>query len=132
MSTTADLAARFNDLATGARDDMTNRCIALAARLTSEPSTVSSQYLADHANALAVSEGAASAYTRLAKVAEYGVKVDATFADVIVELTNEVVMQATAGADDGWSGRGNDARRANFDGARRACENAYRIIRAAQ
>lgn len=67
---------------------------------------------------LADAEGARDVWSKLATVATYHCKSG-------VEITEAQVMQVvmdllTRGADDTWSGRGNDVKRAYFDGVRSA------------
>lgn len=67
--------------------------------------------------AIANAEGQESTYALFSTAAAYAVKegedVKATVLDAALRLLE-------AGADDNWSGRGNDVRRARFDGVREA------------
>ena len=72
---------------------------------------------AKFANQLAELEGTVYAYSQISRACGTAVEVQKSFvAEVAVELLSE-------GADDGWSGRTNDVRRARFDGIRTACSN---------
>ena len=72
----------------------------------------SAEAWARFANELAELEGTAYAYNALHRAC---VAVDE------VELSEVALALLAEGADDGWSGRTNDVRRARFDGIRTAC-----------
>ena len=70
---------------------------------------------AQFANELAELEGAVYAYNALHRAC-------GTADEVELSRLSEVALALLAvGADDGWSGRTNDVRRARFDGVRTAC-----------
>lgn len=71
---------------------------------------------------LAEAEGAAHVWTRLAKIAAWHDREGLEFG--AVRITDECAAMMESGADDHWSGRGNDLRRARFDGIRAACQQA--------
>lgn len=86
-----------------------------AITLAANPSTSSKQW-GEFAVKVAVAEGNASAWARLAAIASKNGN-ELTQADA-----NEVALSLLSnGADDSWSGRGNDVARARFDGVRSAC-----------
>lgn len=66
-------------------------------------------------NAVAKAEGANRAWSRAARMIEGG--------HTAAEAYESVVDLVLNGADDSWSGRGNDAKRAEFDGIREAVQN---------
>lgn len=73
--------------------------------------------LDDRVRALASIEGQLAVASRLARAIE---------ADLDREEQVAVLFQLLQdGADDSWSGRGNDLRRARFDGVRREVESYY-------
>lgn len=79
--------------------------------------TPSADDLARRVNALAEAEGELAVWARLGHAADQG-----DFgAAMIREVTADMLL---AGADDGWSGRTNDVKRARFDGVRSAVSNA--------
>jgi hypothetical protein len=70
----------------------------------------------EFANDLAEAEGRATVWVRLQRIVDYLNRND-------MPLTKEALTEAcydmlTTGPDDGWSGRGNDMKRARFDGIR--------------
>ena len=70
---------------------------------------------AQFANELAELEGAAYAYNELRHACGAATEIEKSYlSEVALELLSK-------GADDGWSGRTNDVRRARFDGIRTAC-----------
>lgn len=70
---------------------------------------------------VAEAEGKAMAWSRLSHMATYKATKgeEVTQADVI-GIAFDIL---SGGADDSWSGRGNDIKRARFDGMRDACSN---------
>ena len=75
----------------------------------------SSEVWARFANELAKLEGAAYAYNELRHACGAATEIEKSYlSEVALELLSK-------GADDGWSGRTNDVRRARFDGIRTAC-----------
>ena len=70
---------------------------------------------AEFANQLAELEGEVYAYSRILNDCGTAVEVPQSF---MYEVAMEILSD---GADDGWSGRTNDVRRAQFDGIRTAC-----------
>lgn len=77
------------------------------------------------ASALAVCEAEGVAATRIAyrnalRVAAERRHMDPTHPEVRAVAAQCVTDLVLAGADDTWSGRGNDARRARYDGTRKA------------
>lgn len=67
--------------------------------------------------AIANAEGRESAYTRMKAAASYA---EANGEDAKAMAQKEALGMLEQGADDEWSGRGNDVRRARFDGVREA------------
>ena len=67
--------------------------------------------------ALATAEGAASYWAKMLFVADIVTSRDG---DVTAALQDSTLRLLTNGANDDWSGRGNDAKRAYFDGLRAA------------
>ena len=72
---------------------------------------------AQFANELAELEGAVYAYNALHRACGAAAEVE------WYQLAELVLRLFAEGADDGWSGRTNDVRRARFDGIRTACAN---------
>ena len=66
---------------------------------------------------LATAEGAASYWAKMLYVAKI---VTDREGDVTAALQDSTLRLLTGGANDDWSGRGNDAKRAYFDGVRAA------------
>lgn len=67
----------------------------------------------------------------LADVELYGAQADSSGVEGLQKqfaLMQHVAEILAGGPDDGWSGRGNDARRARFDGAREAAKVAIKAI----
>ena len=77
-----------------------------------------SNRLANAVNRLAEAEGRQSAVARLAAAEEFGASDS--------EIEAEALSILLRGADDTWSGRTNDAKRAFFDGVRDAIESLKR------
>lgn len=73
---------------------------------------------ASFANAVAEAEGKAYAWARL-QISVSNSGGEFTEADV-QKVALDMMLN---GADDSWSGRGNDAKRARFDGVRAACSD---------
>jgi hypothetical protein len=87
---------------------------------------INSEDWAKYANDLASSEGEAHAWARVQTTANY-------FAREGLELTPAAILETVAellsvGADDGWSGRINDVRRARFDGIRKATTSIRYLV----
>lgn len=85
-----------------------------AATLAADPSTTAEQW-GMFANRLAEAEGKAEAWARLAYIVDNrGGSIDKAG---VKEIAFSLLVN---GADDSWSGRGNDVKRARFDGIRAA------------
>lgn len=82
---------------------------------------------ADYAADLAEAEGILAAWTRLSGMVTWQQDHDepVTGYDVLY-IVGELLGE---GADDTWSGRGNDTRRAHHDGVVRACRDMRRLAR---
>lgn len=72
---------------------------------------------------LAEAEGKAYAWLMLQMRVDYRQKSDAHYVIVEAEVLEVALDLMLSGADDSWSGRGNDAKRARFDGIRSACSD---------
>lgn len=70
---------------------------------------------AEFANKLAELEGEVYAYSRILNACGNNDEISQSF---VYEVAMEMLSD---GAEDGWSGRTNDVRRARFDGIRTAC-----------
>lgn len=81
--------------------------------------TVSAFDLADSVNKLAEAQGALAYWSRMRQVAEYALE-NGSDGNVSDLFDRETISALTRGADDAWSGRGNDSKRAYFDGLRAA------------
>ena len=69
---------------------------------------------------LAAAEGSVAAWSKLVQVMA---RVEGNGSEVSSALVTSVALSLmSAGADDSWSGRGNDVQRARFDGVRAACQ----------
>lgn len=108
-------------LATAALESVQGEALKLA-----QAGNTSADDWARYANRVAEAEGAAHAWIRIRMTVDYllreGHEVTAA---ALLDTITEVL---SAGADDGWSGRVNDSRRARFDGIRRACTEAKYIV----
>lgn len=65
---------------------------------------------------IAAAEGVASARYMVRGIAHAAVESGMTEAEVAAKITHAMFERAAVGADDTWSGRGNDVKRAQFDG----------------
>lgn len=115
---------RFARKATEATRDR-NMLLASAATIAADPAADAARW-AEFANKLAEAEGKAQALGGL----HHALTVRARKGE---EITAELVKslafnQLAMGADDSWSGRGNDNQRARFDGVRAALRDAEFII----
>lgn len=91
-----------------------------AATLAADPNA-DSQAWAQFANVVAELEGTARAWSRLQLMAEYMTKKGLAISEEdVVGCAFELL---SGGADDEWSGRGNDVKRARFDGIRKAAND---------
>ena len=82
-------------------------------RLKDVPLT-SVEQAAETAVAMAETKACAQLYRKFAGIAKWFIDADLTFAEVRLGMMSELVDLAIEGADDRWSGRGNDlARSAN-------------------
>lgn len=81
----------------------------------------SSSDWAAYANELAEAEGQAQTWARFRNVVDYAEREHLTLDKSMVQ---EIALDMLSnGADDGWSGRTNDVKRAHFDGVRKAVSN---------
>ena len=113
--------ARKSEMATKALEATQAKAVELA-----QAGNMSADDWARYANEVAKAEGVAHVWIRLQLTVNYFAKegmelTDAALLDPILELLG-------AGADDGWSGRVNDARRARFDGIREAANSAKYLV----
>lgn len=93
----------------------------LLASLASDPEKVTAYAVNDYAIVLAGAEGAYSVWARIEAAANYHLRNDRVLTEAILaDISAELLL---TGADDSWSGRGNDVRRARFDGVRDAVRN---------
>lgn len=112
--TTNTLQAKINAIAESR--------IAEYTRTISDPPVFSnSDDVVRFANRVAKMEGELTVFNRIPTVAEYP-RTD-------TEILQFVFTMLTNGADDEWSGRGNDARRSHFDGVRKAADYINDAIR---
>lgn len=89
--------------------------IAVAAIAVSE--TATAKHIGVQVNALAGAEGYLQVWARVSHLLQN--KADATEGDI----ATCVLDLLSTGADDSWSGRGNDVARARFDGMRSAAQD---------
>lgn len=94
---------------------------ALKARLVEVIGSATVDTLADTVEQIAKCEAACIVHTKAGNVLRNG----HTFADVRIHLTEDVLIQ---GAEDTWSGRGNDLRRAKHDAARAAVRDVFNLL----
>lgn len=79
---------------------------------------------AETAVAMAEIKAVAKLYRTFSSIARWFIKADLTFAEVRLGMMSELIDLATEGADDRWSGRGNDLARSAHD----ACLKEIRKI----
>lgn len=73
-------------------------------------------------------EGRADVYSGILSIVEYGRRNDVDTDETIEEVTGLLQDLLLRGADDSWSGRANDGRRARFDGTREAVRWAIKRV----
>lgn len=110
--TTTARVAYYENQMQAAEGNLQHARAALTAAVASD---THSDRLATLVNRIAEAEGALGLWARAAAMVAAG-KDNAA-------LTGYVARALMNGADDTWSGRSNDARRANFDGRREAATN---------
>lgn len=98
--------------------------------LTRENTWVSTDELSNRTNALASAKGAAEAWTIVQMLLERCADIDTDLMldDVDAVIKNHLTRKLLRGADDTWSGRGNDAKRSEFDGFREAAERIMDML----
>lgn len=114
IDTQADAALAAYESAKGAAADL------------AASGTATAEDWARFANSLAETEGKATAWAQIQATVRY-------FEREGLELTDAAVLETiveilSRGADDVWSGRANDVRRARFDGVRNACTTAKYLV----
>lgn len=78
----------------------------------------------DWAIRLAEYEGMVEMFTILDQIEAHGRKKGVSEDRIAFHLLEEIVNRLALGADDTWSGRGNERKRAYFDGVREAAREA--------
>lgn len=91
-----------------------------ASKLAADPNATAKSW-GEFANMLAELEGAAHAWARLQQAVTYVTNKGLEFTEDDTKICAFELL--AGGADDEWSGRGNDVRRARFDGIRKAAND---------
>lgn len=118
--------AELETLANKREEDLGTYKTRLIERLSNTEVYTAGEHVAAAANDMAKSEGyvmVAQRFVRgLRRMAE---EMGSPFEDIKSEMVEFLMGSMTFGGDDEWSGRGNDVRRAKFDGQREAVSDLF-------